>query len=100
MRDKVFREKQHGRMRLNYCRLHGLVRAVFRGKVGVALACAPVVCVSRFPSCRELWRRVAKLEDENAECQTDRAQTWLVAEKTQKNDDEAQAKPSAERELS
>ena len=80
MWDQVLREEQHGRVGVENRRLNGLVCGVFRRKVGVALPCVPIVCVYRFPSCRELWRRVTKLEDESAECQADRAQSWHEAD--------------------
>ena len=80
MRDQVFREEQHGRMRLEDRCLHGLVRVVFGREIGVALPCAPIVCVDGFPSCRELRLRVLEMKDKSTERQTDDALRWLEAE--------------------
>jgi len=98
MWDEVLREDQHVGMGLDNCRLHELVRAVFRRNIGFALPCTSVVCVYRFPPSRDLRWRVTKLEDEGAECQTDRAQSRLEAEEAQENNDEPQTQPFRARE--
>ena len=93
MRDQVFREQQHSGVGFENCRLHGLVRVVFSREIGVALPYAPVVCVDRFPSCRELRWRVLQMKDKSAEHQTDGARCWFEAKETQKYEDEGQAQP-------
>src|SRR6266478_7159119 len=89
----MFREEEHGRMRLENPCLHGLGRVVFGREVGVPLSCASIVCVDGFPSCRDLRLRVLEMKDEGTERQTDDTQCWLEAEGTQKDDDESQAEP-------
>ena len=93
MCDQVFREEQHGRVRLDNRSLHGLVRVVFGREIGVALPRASIVCVDSFPSCRETRFRVLEMKDESTERQTEEALRWLEAEDTQKDDDESQAEP-------
>src|SRR6266478_1960017 len=89
----MFREEEHGRMRLENRCLHGLGRVVFGREVGVPLSCAPIVCVDGFPSCRKTRFRVLKMKDESTERQTKKAQRWLEAEDTQKDNDESQPEP-------
>src|SRR5580692_4137879 len=89
----MFREEQHGRVGLDDGCLHRLVDVVFRCEIGLALPRAPVVCVDRFPSCRESRLHVQEMKDERAEYQADGTLYWLEAEETQKNDDEGQTEP-------
>ena len=93
MCDQVFREEQHGRVGLEDGRLHGLVRVVFRREIGIALPHAPIVCIDRFPSCRELRLRVLEVKDKTEKRQTDDAVCWLEAQAAQKDDYEGQAEP-------
>src|ERR1700738_3587546 len=79
VREQMFREEEHGRMRLENRCLHGLGRVVFGREVGVSLSCAPLVCVAGFPSRRDLRLRVLEMKDECTEHQTDDTQRWLEA---------------------
>src|SRR5271165_2893661 len=89
----MFREEEHGRMRLENRCLHRLGRVVFGREVGVPLSCAPMVCVDGFPSCRDPRLRGLEMKYECTERQIEEALGWLEAEGTQKDHDESQAEP-------
>jgi len=93
VRDQMFWEEQHGGMRLDNRCLHGLGRVVFGREVGVALSCAPIVCVDGFPSCGEVRLPVMEMKDESKERQTEDALRWLEPEDSEKDHEDSQAEP-------